>query len=383
MPLLSEAENLDQHGNVAQASLTGQPSTIQQVPPSSGSIYDDAQTVGVSDPNPTLLENTPTSQSGEGPSLQDLYPVMPEVAATPTVDVATPTSSGSVDTDKSAAEVTDGAATSQLTDEQLADKDLARILEQDSPLMQRARTEAAQFSNRRGLMNSSMAAGATMGAMVDRALPMALQNAQQAFQRGLFNATQQNDISKLEAQLATALESQDAEAANAALRQIDAITRDAEAQQAGIDYAAGAETAAATNAFQSQVIDGITQLNQQYLQGTQAMDLANIQGSWQSLISTNEVAGSFWQAGINALGSIMSNPDMTPAQIASAAQNIIRQINGGLQMIGTINDIDFGDLMPGGGTTTPPGPGPGQYPYMGSGGSSGGGGGGGGGGQYQ
>jgi hypothetical protein len=81
------------------------------------------------------------------------------------------------------------------------------ILSKDSPLMQRARTMATQQMSQRGLVNSSMAAGAGVAAMTDRALPMAQQDAQTYNQRALinqdavnqqnqFNVGQTNDIYK-------------------------------------------------------------------------------------------------------------------------------------------------------------------------------------------
>ena len=53
----------------------------------------------------------------------------------------------------------------------------------DSPLMQAARTEGLKVANRRGLLNSSIAAGATQTAMLQAALPIAQQEAAQDFQR--------------------------------------------------------------------------------------------------------------------------------------------------------------------------------------------------------
>jgi hypothetical protein len=61
------------------------------------------------------------------------------------------------------------------------------ILSQDNPLMQRARTLATQQMGQRGLVNSSMAQGAGVAAMVDRALPIAQQDAQTYNQRALIN----------------------------------------------------------------------------------------------------------------------------------------------------------------------------------------------------
>lgn len=55
---------------------------------------------------------------------------------------------------------------------------LEGILASDSPLMQRAQTEGMQYANSRGLLNSTMAAGAAQGAMIDRAMPIAQQDAQ-------------------------------------------------------------------------------------------------------------------------------------------------------------------------------------------------------------
>lgn len=51
------------------------------------------------------------------------------------------------------------------------------ILSKDSPLMQRARTLATQQMAQRGLVNSSMAQGAGVAAMVDKATPIAQQDA--------------------------------------------------------------------------------------------------------------------------------------------------------------------------------------------------------------
>ncbi|GEK48429.1 hypothetical protein HPA02_27120 [Bisbaumannia pacifica] len=62
---------------------------------------------------------------------------------------------------------------------------LNQLLGSNSPLMQRAATQGQQLANQRGLLNSSMAAGAAQGAMIDRALPVAQQDAQYQQQRGL------------------------------------------------------------------------------------------------------------------------------------------------------------------------------------------------------
>jgi hypothetical protein len=67
-------------------------------------------------------------------------------------------------------------------DDSVADR-IGQITAQDSPLMQAARTEGLKVANRRGLLNSSMAAGASQGAALNYALPIASQDAGQDFQR--------------------------------------------------------------------------------------------------------------------------------------------------------------------------------------------------------
>ena len=54
---------------------------------------------------------------------------------------------------------------------------LDQILDPNSVLMQRARTEGLQYANQRGLLNSSIAAQAAQQAMIDAAIPIAQQDA--------------------------------------------------------------------------------------------------------------------------------------------------------------------------------------------------------------
>ncbi len=70
---------------------------------------------------------------------------------------------------------------------------LKKILdEDDSPLMRRARAMALAQMAGRGLLNSSLAATAGYAAMIDKALPIAQQDAQTYFNQGLKNQDYQN-----------------------------------------------------------------------------------------------------------------------------------------------------------------------------------------------
>ena len=80
---------------------------------------------------------------------------------------------------------------------------LQSIMSKDSPLMQLARTQATQGMAQRGLINSSMAQGAGVAAMLEKATPIAasdaatysnraLANQQAVNTAGVFNAGEQN-----------------------------------------------------------------------------------------------------------------------------------------------------------------------------------------------
>jgi hypothetical protein len=276
--------------------------------------------------------------------------------------------------------------TTDLTSEQQVDAELTRILGKDSPLLAQARAQAAQQANARGLQNSSMAAGMSQDAMVKAALPMAQQNAAQAAARELantanlqqagqfsaqetarlraleaelgtsvsvFNAEQLNQAESLAAQMRTAIAQQDANAYNQASQQLADLQRSAEAQQADIDMAGAQQTAAERQAYNQQTIDRVSQLNLQYLQGEQAMDLADIQGQYQQIISQNTTAASLYNSYLTGMAGIMDNPDMTSQQVASAVKTMQSMLEASLRMMTELNGLDIGNVggSPTGGST--------------------------------
>lgn len=61
---------------------------------------------------------------------------------------------------------------------ELSQTHMRNITAQDSPLMQLSGTQGKQYAASRGLLNSSLAAGSAQNAMIQNAMPMALQDAQ-------------------------------------------------------------------------------------------------------------------------------------------------------------------------------------------------------------
>jgi hypothetical protein len=263
------------------------------------------------------------------------------------------------------------AATTDLTPEQQVDAELARILGEDSPLLAQARAQAAMQMNARGLQNTSMAAGEAQRAMVEAAMPMAQQNAQQAFERemanteniqeaGMFTADQMNDLRALEAQLGTdvsmfnveqlnealrlqaelrsAMEQGNAEAMNDAALQLAELTRDAQEQQADLDYQASAEAAAARNAMNETIMNNIAALNEQYLQNLGQADLAIINKTYELLIAQNTTAAGIYNHMLDAMAAIMSDPKISPSEAAQKIATLQNTLEASMRMLQELNN---------------------------------------------
>ena len=95
--------------------------------------------------------------------------------------------------------------------ESLVQNQLTGLLDPNSPLMKRAVSQSQELAASRGLQSSSIAAGAGTGAMIDRALPIAQQDAQtygnaqqlgwqQGFQADQNNLARQHDAAMTQEQ---------------------------------------------------------------------------------------------------------------------------------------------------------------------------------------
>jgi hypothetical protein len=239
------------------------------------------------------------------------------------------------------------ALTQETPDAELASSQLNKITSQDSPLIKRARQEGLVNANRRGLLNSSIAAGAAEGAIVDRATPLAQQNAQILQQQRLtnqastnqsreFNASQQNERDRLQAQLDTAVSQGNAELAN-----------QVRIRQAELDQQVNLENAAATNRQREQVLAINADLNKQFLANTGAIDLATIQGRFEQLISSNATAGNLYAAYFNSIAQVMANKEIPPDRVAQSIQVQQQLLESGLRLIDQLNGLKLGSAIGG------------------------------------
>jgi len=87
-----------------------------------------------------------------------------------------------------------GPTSRQVSSDETVAGQMNNILSSNSPLLQRAKTRAAQAANSRGLLNSSMGVQAGEEAVLTTAMPMAQQAAAAYNQQGLVNQNAQNQF---------------------------------------------------------------------------------------------------------------------------------------------------------------------------------------------
>ena len=141
--------------------------------------------------------------------------------------------------------------------------------------MTRARAGAMQSANSRGLLNSSMAAGAGEAAVIDAALPIAQQDANTFSQQRLANQ-----------QVSNAADQFGADAANRTV-----ALNTGEANQLG--------------RLKEQ---GITETGLQTLRGTQSKELAQLEQANRQILQSSDSAGRFFSQTSASISDILKEP---------------------------------------------------------------------------
>lgn len=288
------------------------------------------------------------------------------------------------------------AHTQEVDPNSLAGARANALLGQDSALAQRAQQMGMLKAASRGLQNTSLGAGAAFGELADRINPLALSEAEHLQNQALSNqnaintarqftaglesrideinatlksnekiagAQLQSDERKLGAQIDSQERMFTAEQQNQMAQFNANWTNQARQLQAEMKLQSDQFNISQQNAINMQILQMNTDLNKQYLAGTQAMDLATIQGQFNVLISQNQMAAEFFSSGMQAIGNAMANPELDPSRIASYVAIQQDLIASGLQLMADLNNINFAS----------------EDVDLGGGGSGGGGGGGGGG----
>lgn len=181
------------------------------------------------------------------------------------------------------------------TSSALVDEEAARIMSQDSALMQKAKTDGLRTANSRGLLNSSMAAQASQAAVLDQVVPMASQNAGQNFdtQRSTQDFEEEQSLATQQGEIQTGLLQTESDLKRAENEE----QRTFEAEQANLDR------------------------NLQSYLAEMDIDAADRRGVENTLINAyNDYEQS--------IASVNSNPDLSSYERQSqidAAQNLLAQ----------------------------------------------------------
>lgn len=300
-------------------------------------------------------------------NMQDIYSRSPGVAEAESPDAAQASTAGTSDPSTGGSKAAQAfnassagysAKTQDVSPEAMADVQATKIMSQDSPLMQRAKQEGMLSAGRRGLQNSSISVGAAQGAMADRAVPLAQQNAQHVFQQDLTDQAAENratettaafeqEAAKLNAQLNTAVSQGNAAAENAARQQLADLETRTNMQKAEFEQQTNLTNAAAENQMRQSVMQANADLNKQYLAGTQALDLATIQGQYNQLISTNETAARMYDSYFNSISQTMANKDIPPDRVAQYVRVQQSMLEAGLRVMDQMNSLNLDTTQPG------------------------------------
>lgn len=274
--------------------------------------------------NGQWVDNTPVTPSPPPPPPPNPEPsyetTAPQAPYTPPIPVTTSAPAPAAVAEKAVAATPYDAAQAQVVNAKTKDWTidptktsaglLSEYLNPDSPLMVQARAEAMRTANKRGLINSSLAASAGESAMIDKATPLATNDANLYGQSGQFNANAFNTAELNNSGLGTNVNVKNAEAINQAQAQAKGAQTQVSITNAGL----GTDVSKFNSAQ--------TQQNQQFnasAANTAALTTAQL---------TNQTSIANMQAAANLqLQQIQSSTSMSIAEKQIASQQLITNLN--------------------------------------------------------
>lgn len=204
------------------------------------------------------------------------------------------------------------AQTRAIDSNELATNQLSNIMGKDSPLLQRAQSKALDVANGRGLLNSSMAAGAATAAVLDAATPLAQSNA-----TAQQNVNSQNLSNQQQTATFNAGQQQNATQFNATQQNNASIVNASE-----------------TNKVLSQMMDQQNKLQ-----------LADIEANYKTLMQSQASASTLYQQSVKNISEILMNPDLTADAKTAAVKNQNQLLSSGMKIIGAMGGLDLDKLL--------------------------------------
>lgn len=231
--------------------------------------------------------------------------------------------------------------------ESLVQNQITGLLDPNSALMKRAVSQTQEQAASRGLQSSSIAAGAGMGAMIDRALPIAQQDAQtygnaqqlgwqQNFQSEQNNLSREHDASMFDKNATFQAQMQDLQYRQQlgsldyqGQQQLQQMERSAQLNQQR-DYL--------LQQFQNSNMDKafVQDLEKTRLQFDYNTEMFEKQVGAQAALDYRNASTSAYNSYLEQVASVYSNPNMTPEQQAAGVaklQQLFQQQQSALQAI--------------------------------------------------
>lgn len=205
------------------------------------------------------------------------------------------------------------------------------LLSKSNPYIDQARTKAAETANERGLLNSSLAAGAGERAAREAALPIAQQDAQTYSNAALANqqAATETELSNVAAQNRIT-EAETALSAEKNLAQ----------QQASLqEQLMAAETASQKGIM---ALDANIKAQLGAIQQDYAVELENLSQSYEIQKNQDTAMGTMYDGALRSIATVLNDPDMTTAQSTSAVKVLIDNLGAGLRFLSGLSSSTSG-----------------------------------------
>ncbi len=208
------------------------------------------------------------------------------------------------------------------------------LLKSGSPYIERAKAGAAQTANARGLLNSSMAAGAGEAAAIDAALPIASADAAAYGTAARENQGYTNTAGQF----------------NAAARNTSNLQTQATTAQKGIIETQATAQSRLQKEASDQKIAQLVQAGQidqalQEVKGQQATELASIEAQYKQLMQSSASAATVFQQVSKNINDILNDPNTSVEQKQAAVSNQTAMLQSSMSVIGATANVDLAGLL--------------------------------------
>lgn len=241
------------------------------------------------------------------------------------------------------------------TDSKVSDQ-LNNLLDENSRYLQSARARSNQAANSRGLINSSIGAGAGEAAAINAALPIAQQDAQTSFSAQQLNQNADNtfklDDNKFQQQVY--LQGRDAGFANAADENQFARTLDLQNNQQEFQGTQSAAERAQREGLlnkelgfraEQSTLDRGLQLNLQQIDATTRQNLAGIEADYKTLLQTSANSQELFRETTKNIAAIQLNEKLDAAAKKVLVEEQESMLKNAMVLQGVLSKLNLGELV--------------------------------------